>query len=515
MTSANNIRIIKNTGVLYVRMLILMLLGFYTSRVILNSLGVVDYGVYNVVGGIVSIFSILTTAMSGTTQRYITIALGEDNINKLKETFSVSLSIHIIISVLLFICIEIFGLYFLYNHAVIPKERLSAAFWVFQISTITSILTVINVPFNGCIIAHEKMSAFAFFSIIDVIIKLLICFILPYTSFDKLIVYACLLFLASIINFASMQVYCIRKFTEARYTLSWNKEMFKSMFGMTSWFLIDKIAYIGFTQGTTLVTNVFFGPSINAASGIASQGSNVIRQFTNNFQVAINPQITKSYANRDLENMHKLVIRSAKFSCLLMLYLIIPAYFEAETLLKIWLGNVPTHAVLYFKLSLIFSLVAAISNPLEISNMACGKVRNYLLTKNLILLLICPITYFIYKIGGIPETSVIINIVMFLIALVTGAKILQYQIGLKFSTFLYEVLLKITIVALLSSFPILYISTLYIKNDILKLFIISGISVCLTSIVIYVIGLNKRERQFIAGKIKDYLKKIYYGKKSV
>lgn len=162
MASPDNIRIVKNTGILYVRMLILMFLGFYTSRVVLNSLGVVDYGVYNVVGGIVAVFSILTTAMSGTTQRYITIALGENNINKLKETFSVGLSIHLIISLILFICIEILGLYFLYNYAVIPKDRLTAAFWVFQISTITAILTIINVPFNGTIIAHEKMSAFAF-----------------------------------------------------------------------------------------------------------------------------------------------------------------------------------------------------------------------------------------------------------------------------------------------------------------------------------------------------------------
>lgn len=492
-------------------MLILMFLGFYTSRVILSSLGVVDYGVYNVVGGIVSTFSILTTAMSGTTQRYITMALGENDINKLKETFSVSLSIHLIISFLLFICIEVFGLYFLYNHAVIPEERLSAAFWVFQISTISSIFTVINVPFNGVIIAHEKMSAFAFFSIIDVVIKLLICFILPYTSFDKLITYACLLFLSSIINFASMQIYCIRNFIEAKYKLSWNKTIFKSMFGMTSWSLIDKIAYIGFTQGTTLVTNIFFGPAINAASGIASQGSNVIRQFTNNFQVAINPQITKSYANKDLENMHKLIIRSAKFSCFLMLYIIIPAYFEAETLLKIWLGNVPKHAVLYFKLSLIFSLITAISNPLEISNMACGKVRNYLVTKNLILLLICPITYFIYNIGGIPEASIIINIVFFLIALLVGAKILQSQIGLKFSSFLYEVFLKITITAIFSSLLTFCIYILYDKNYIIKLFIIVLTSICSTSFFIYIVGLNNKERLFITERIKSYLKKIHYG----
>ncbi len=508
MASPDNIRIVKNTGILYVRMLILMFLGFYTSRVVLNSLGVVDYGVYNVVGGIVAVFSILTTAMSGTTQRYITIALGENNINKLKETFSVGLSIHLIISLILFICIEILGLYFLYNYAVIPKDRLTAAFWVFQISTITAILTIINVPFNGTIIAHEKMSAFAFFSIIDVVTKLLICFILPYTSLDKLIVYACLLFISSIINFISMQIYCIKKFIEAKYKLTWNKGMFKSMFGMTSWSLIDKVAYIGFAQGVTLVTNIFFGPAVNAASGIASQGSNVISQFTQNFQVAVNPQITKSYANGDLENMHKLIIRSAKFSCFLLLYLIIPIFFEAEILLKLWLGNVPDHAVLYLKLSLITSLINAIINPLQTSNMACGRVRNYLLARNLILLLILPVTYFTYKFGGIPESSVIVNIPMFTIAMIVGAKILQSQIQLKFSLFLHEIVLNITIITILSCI-IPFLIHIYLDNDIARLIITTLSSIVSTSLLIYIVGLNNKERQFISERIKNHLKKKF------
>jgi O-antigen/teichoic acid export membrane protein len=508
MASTDNIRIVKNTGILYIRMLILMFLGFYTSRIVLNSLGVVDYGVYNVVGGIVSVFSILTTAMSGTTQRYITIALGENDIDKLKEVFSVSLTIHLTISIILFICIEILGLYFMYNHAVIPEDRLTAAFWVFQISTITAILTIINVPFNGTIIAHEKMSAFAFFSLIDVVVKLSICFILPYTSFDKLIVYASLLFISSIINFTSIQIYCIRKFIETRYKLSWDKSIFKSMLGMTSWSLIDKIAYIGFAQGVTLVTNIFFGPAINAASGIASQGSNVISQFTQNFQIAVNPQITKSYANGDLSNMHKLIIRSAKFSCFLLLYLIIPAFFEAETLLKLWLGNVPDHTVLYFKLSLIMTLINAVINPLQISNMACGKVRNYLLTRNLILLLVLPTTYLIYKIGGIPESSVIVNILTFTIAMIAGAKILQTQIQLKFSLFLHEIVLNIIAITILSCIIPLLIH-ISIDNEIMRLISTILSSVISTSLFVYIIGLNNEERQFISERIKNNIKRIF------
>lgn len=503
MASSDNIRIVKNTGILYVRMLILMFIGFYTSRVVLNSLGVVDYGIYNVVGGIVSVFSILTTAMSGTTQRFITIALGENNIDKLKATFFVGLSIHMIISLIFFICIEIFGLYFLYNQAVIPEERMNAAFWVFQISTVTAILTIINVPFNGTIIAHEKMSAFAFFSIIDVVIKLLICFIIPYTALDKLIVYACLLFIASIINFVSMQIYCIKHFQEARYQLLWNKDMLKSMFGMTSWSLFDKIAYIGFVQGVTLLTNIFFGPAINAASGIATQGNGVISRFTQNFQVAVNPQITKSYAHGDLENMHKLIIRSAKFSCFLMLYLIIPVFYEAETLLGIWLGNVPEHTVPYFKLSLFISLILAITNPLDTSNMASGKVRNYLLIKNIILLFIFPITYFVYKFGGSPESSVTVNIVIFTIVMIVCVRILQTQIKLSFTSFLKEVVLKILLVTISSAILPYIVYSQFIGNNLVRLFIILLISTISTSFFIFLLGLNNKEREFIIQKIKN------------
>ena len=508
MASPDNIRILKNTGILYIRMLILMLLGFYTSRVVLNSLGVVDYGVYNVVGGIVSVFSILTTAMSGTTQRYITIALGENDIDKLKDTFSVSLSIHIIISLIIFICIETFGLYFLYNKAVIPEERMNAVFWVFQISTVTAIFTIINVPFNGTIIAHEKMSAFAFFSIIDVIIKLLICFILPYTSFDKLIIYAILLLISSIISFVCMQIYCIRKFTESRYKLSWNKHMYKSMFGMTSWSLFDKIVYISFSQGITLITNVFFGPTINAASGIASQGSNVVRQFTNNFQVAINPQITKSYAQGDLENMHKLIIRSAKFSCFLMLYLIIPAFFEAETLLRIWLGNVPEHAALYFKLSLITMIMHTIMNPLIVSNMAYGKVKLYLVVTNAIHILILPLTYLCYKMGFIPESSSFISIIIFIISILVGVRILQKQIGLSFIVFIREALIPILITYTLSTLIPFIISETLSWNNIIRLFVMIISSIISTSIVIYFAGLKKEERKLILELIRKKIFKI-------
>ena len=509
MTSSDNIRIVKNTGILYIRMLVLMFLGFYTSRVVLNSLGVVDYGVYNVVGGIVSVFSILTTAMSGTTQRFITIALGENDINNLRKTFSVGFSIHIIIAIFLLICIEVFGLYFLYNYAVIPKERLSAAFGVFQISTLTAVLTVINVPFHGTIIAHEKMGAFAFFSIIDVVIKLLICFILPYTSYDKLIIYASLLFFSSVINFACMQVYCVKSFIEAKYKLSWDKKLSKSMFGMTLWSLIDKIAYISFNQGITLITNVFYGPTLNAALSISTQGSNVIRQFLNNFQVAVNPQITKSYANKDLKNMHNLIIRSAKFSCFLLLYLIVPAFFESELLLTIWLKNVPEHTILYFRLSLFIIVIYAITNLLNVANLAYGKVKKYIMYTTSIQLLILPTVYLLYKMGFIPEVSHIVHLLFFLIMLFVSTKILQKQIELRSAVLVKNVYIPVVKVYILSYFFSYIIYSIFINFQWLRFFVIIFSSIVLNSLFIYLFGLNKMERLHVLEILKKKVLKKY------
>lgn len=508
MASTDNIRIIKNTGILYVRMLILMFLGLYTSRIVLNALGVSDYGIYNVVGGIVAAFSILTTAMSGTTQRYITIALGKNDIENLKDTFSVSFTIHTLISIILLIIIEIFGLYFLYYHAVIPIERFPAALWVFQISTITAILTVINVPFYGTIIAHEKMSAFAFFSIIDVIIKLLICFILPYTNHDKLITYSLLLFISSAINFTCMQGYCFKNFVEVRFRYSWNKNMLKSMFNMTSWYLIDKAAYMSFNQGIVLITNIFFGPAVNAALGIATQGSNIIRQFLNNFQVAVNPQITKSYANGDLENMHNLIMRSAKFSCFLLLYLIIPTFFEAKLLLTLWLKNIPDHTILYFRLSLLIIVLYAITNTLDTSNLAYGKIRKYLLYTNIIRLLILPTVFLLYKIGSIPEVSSIVHFLFFLILIFVSSKILESQIKLRLILMIKNVYLPVLKVYFLSGVLSYIVYLIFYDFHYLRLLILILFSIIINSILIFQWGLNKAERQYIKKTITNFRKKF-------
>ena len=352
MPSESNKRIAKNTLLLYVRMFFSMLVGFYTSRVVLNALGVVDYGIYNVVGGIVGMIATLYGPMAIATQRWITFALGKGDREFLKKVFSVCLSSQIIIAVILFIVIEFVGVWYLKTYAVIPIERLQIAFWVFQLSTVSILLTIINVPFYGAIIAHEKVAFFTGFAIIEAIMKLIICFALCHSPIDKLLLYSILLFLVSCLSFMLMQIYARKRFEEAKLKLGWDKQLYKEICSFAAWDIIGNLAFIGYTQGITMLINLFYGPALNAAAGIGAQATNLINQLGGNFQTALNPQITKYYASGDLENMHKLIFRSVKFSVYLMLIFIVPFFYEADFLLQIWLGKVPDHSVAFMRIGL-------------------------------------------------------------------------------------------------------------------------------------------------------------------
>lgn len=504
-TQTDNRRIAKNTLLLYFRMFITMGVGFYTSRVILNALGVTDFGIYNVVGGIVGSLSVLNGAMAGATQRWITIALGEGNVDKLKKVFSVGLTAQLIIGLIILLVIETIGLWYLYNYAVIPKERMASAFIVFQISTLTMFLTILNVPFNGAIIAHEKMSAFAFFSIFDVIMKLVICFALYYTSSDKLILYSILLFVTYFINFSAIQIYSHKRFIEAKLKFGWDKKMYKEMWGLAFWTISGNVAYVGYTQGITLLINLFFGPAMNAAAGVANQATNIINQFSGNFQIALNPQITKNYAQGNYADMHKLMFRSAKFSYFLMLLFAIPLFYEASYLLKLWLGNVPEHSVGFMRIGLFVSMIMAVRNPLTTAAMANGKLRNYQFIVNGIILMVCPILYIIYKFGAIPESSFIVLLFIMILATLASAYMLRDMVFLNFKDFIKKVMTPIILYTPLSFIPPLFIY-IFMQESFDRLLILTFISVISTIIIIYHLVLNKDERFYLSSFIKTKLK---------
>lgn len=376
-TSDNNKRIAKNTLLLYFRMLFMMAVSLFTSRVVLNTLGVEDYGIYNVVGGIVAMFGFINGSMSSATQRYITFALGKGDKNRLQTVFSTTLQIHTLIAGVIVLLGETIGLWFLYNKMQIPADRMDAAFWVLQCSIIAAVVMIISVPYNADIVAHEKMSAFAYISILEVVLKLAIVYMLLVFSFDKLVLYAFLLLAIQILIRFCYSYYCNKHFEETKYKHVWDKALFKEMTGFAGWSMFGNLAAVLFGQGLNMLLNVFFGPVVNAARGIAVQVQNAVQQFVLNFQMALNPQITKTYAQGEMQEMHKLMYRSARFSFFLLFFLSLPVLFETKFILTVWLKIVPDNTVVFLRIMLCTSLIYTLSNPLIIANQATGKVRKY------------------------------------------------------------------------------------------------------------------------------------------
>ena len=317
---SENRRIAKNTILLYFRMILLLCVSLYTSRVILDALGFVDYGIYNVVGGVVAMFSFVNMALANSTSRFITYALGKDDVNYSRKVFNASFKVHLLIAIVVFIIAETVGLWFLHNKLVIPDNRLQTAVWVYHLSVISSLISILYAPFNAVIIAHEKMGAFAFMSILEGLLKLSFALYISVTDFDRLLLYAILLLCASVINVFVYLIYCIRNFTEVIFTRRGDTSIIKEISSFAGWSMIGNLAYIGYTQGLNILLNLFFGPQVNAARGISNQLQGAVMGFVTNFQMAINPQITKSFAKQDFSRLHTLVFSSSKFSFFLLYY---------------------------------------------------------------------------------------------------------------------------------------------------------------------------------------------------
>lgn len=496
MPSENNKRIAKNTLMLYVRMFFTMLVGFYTSRVVLNVLGVTDYGIYNVVGGIVNSLALLNGSMASATQRWITVALGKNDEEYLKKVFGVGLTAQLIMAGLVLLLVETVGLWYLYTHAVIPESRMNAAFWTFQISTFTLVLSIVNVPFQGAIIAHEKMGTYALFSIIDIVMKLVICFALYVVSFDKLIIYSILLLFTFLLNFMCIQLFCRKKFIEARSCFMWDKVMYRDMWKLAFWNTSENLAYIGYSQGTILLINLFFGPAMNAAAGIATQAAGIINRFSINFQMALNPQITKTYAQGNYQEMHKLIFRSSKFSCFMMLFLAVPLFYEAHFLLKLWLGNVPEHTLWFMRLGLFSSILMAIRNPLKTAALANGNLKKYQFVVNGILLLICPVLYIAYSFGAVAEISELVISLFIFLSVLASAYMLRNMVLLDYHKYIVEVILKIVKISILCCIlpGIIYFT---MPEGWLRLCSIIITSFICTFIIIYYLGLECSEKMYI------------------
>ena len=430
-SSSNNKRIAKNTLLLYFRMLFMMAVSLYTSRVVLNTLGVEDYGIYNVAGGIVAMFGFINGSMSSATQRYITFALGKGDRKQLQTVFSTTLQIHTLIAVLIVILGESIGLWFLYNKLQIPADRMDAAFWVLQCSIVSTVIMIVSVPYNADIIAHEKMSAFAYISVLEVILRLVTVYMLVVFSVDKLILYAFLLLGVQLFIRFCYSYYCNKHFKETKYRHVWDKALFKEMTEFAGWSMFGNLSSVLFTQGLNILLNVFFSPVVNAARAVAIQVQNAILQFVSNFQMALNPQITKTYAKGEIQEMHKLMFRCARFSFYLLFFLSLPVLFETDFILTVWLRTVPDNTVIFLRIMICTSLIYTIANPLIIANQATGKTKKYQTICGFILLSILPISYLLLKLGCPAYSVFIVHFSMEAIAQIARMILLRPLINIK------------------------------------------------------------------------------------
>lgn len=506
MEQTGNRTIVKNTLMLYGRALLMMLIGLYTSRVILRNLGVTDFGIYNAVGGIVGMFSVISGSLGNATSRFITMAIGKGDQELVNKTFGNLKLIYYILCIVVVILGETLGLWFLYNKMTIPPDRMDAAFWVFQLSILSAIVGFICVPYNSAIIAHERMSTFAYISLFDASMKLLICYLLAVSPIDKLVMYASLLFGVSLIDRIIYAVYCNKHFVEVKAKARLYREQFRGIASMSGWVFCSNLCWILNTQGVTLLQNMFFGPVVNAASGIAMQVQGVMSQFVTNFQTAVNPQITKSYAREDFSRMEQLVCFSSKYSYFLLLIMTIPVFIEAPVILKWWLVTVPDYTVVFLRIILIYELIGTLSNPLWTSVLATGKLKKYQAFDTTIQLCLFPIAYLLYKFAHTPAYTVYILLALFsFIGLLVRVWIVLPMIHQRYQTYFVRVFLPIfTVSALTFVVPILllrFCSTFGVGQLIVILFS----SFIYSCAVVWLLGLNRNDKSIVI----DYIKRIF------
>ena len=504
-TSVNNKRIAKNTLMLYGRMMLLLVINLYTSRVILNELGVDDYGIYNVVGGIIVILSFLNNAMASGTQRFMNVEMGRNDQNALNKVFSTSLLIHLMVAMVVLLIAETVGLWFLNAYMNIPIERIGAANWVYQFSVVAAIFGIFTVPFNAAIISHEQMSAFAYISIFEATLKLLVAFAIIWAPFDKLIFYAFLIFIIGVINCIIYGSYGVKHFTECRnVSLKKDKTTMKKMLSFSGWTVFGNLGYILHTQGIAIVINIFFSVAVNAAQGIANQINGIVNQFTTNFLVALNPQVVKTYAAGEFDQMHSLIIRGCKIAFCLMSFFVIPLVLETPTIIQVWLGFVPDYAVIFIRLVLIISLVNSFSSLLSTAKGATGDIKSYQITLTLIGGLHIPFAWLAFELGGGPEYSMYVYLAIVVVLQVIRILFVCHSVNLSVNLFFRSVLLRCIFVFVVSS-VLPCIIHFMLKPSILTTIVVAGTSAMSVVVTTLYIALTRSERKAI---LKPILYKI-------
>lgn len=503
---SDNKRIAKNTFFLYIRTLFSLLVSLYTSRIVLEMLGVDNYGIYNVVGGLVSMFSVCSGALSGAISRFITFEIGHGDREKLRRIFSTSVIIQLCIAAVVVVLAETVAAWFIRCEMQIPPSRMEAAEWVLHWSILTFVINLISIPYNACIIAHEHMKVFAYISILEVSLKLAVCYLLVVSPYDRLKLYAVLLALVALLIRGVYASYCHRHFKETRGKIVFDKSIFKEMLGFSGWTFFTNTNSLLNNQGVNMLMNVYFGVAVNAARGIAAQVENAVVSFVNNFTMAVNPQITKNYASGNLARMYSLVCEGAKFSYFAMLLMALPIICEARIILHIWLTVVPEHTVIFVQLSLVLGMFDCVGSSGYTACMATGKIRKYSLIITPLGLLEFPFVWIAFSAGAPAVSAYYLYVFVKAAVVVARLFLLRELTGLKVMTFVSQVFRPMLYTTLLAVVPSVLI-LLTVPQSILRLALSVVVGVVSVAVSSLCVGMTAKERTIIIDKAMTILKK--------
>lgn len=500
--SDNTRRIARNTLMLYVRMFVLMLVGLYTSRVVLSVLGETDFGIYNVVGGVVSMFTIISGALNSAVSRFITFEMGKGSEARLEKVYSTAVTIQLVLALIIVAAAEPAGLWFISNEMTIAPDRIPAAKWVLHFSLLSFVVNLMSVPQMALITAHEKMSAYACIGMLDGILRLSVALLLRHSPIDRLVFYSALMALAVLVVRLAYAVYCRVSFTDCRYRPVFDPALLKEMFSFAGWNFIGVTSGVLRDHGGNILVNIFSGPAVNAARGVAHQLNGAVQGFVSNFMTAVNPQITKSYASGDHEYMFSLVRKSSRMSFYLLFVFALPVIFCAEGLLEIWLKEVPAHSVLFVRLFLVFALSESVSGPLITAQLATGNIRNYQLVVGGLQLLNIPLSYVFLKCGAVPEVTVMVAIVLSQICFFARLVMLNRMTGIPVGDFLKRVYLNILAVILTAS--AFSFAMIWLFGGSADGFIAKGaISLSAAVLSVSFVGCSSSERRFFIKMIRE------------
>lgn len=498
----DNRRIAKNTLILYIRMFISMTVGLYTSRVVLNTLGVEDFGIYGVVGGVVGMLGFLNASMSGATSRFIIFELGTGDMQKLRDTFSSSLIIHIAIALIVLLFAETVGLWFLCNKLVIPDNRMEAAYWVYQLSIFSAMLSITQTPYNACIIAHEKMSVYAYIEILSIVLKLMIVYLLLIGNWDKLKLYSLLVFLVSMLIMMVYRIYCIRHFVETHFHWVWDKSVLKPLFSFSGWDLYGNVCVTVKGQSILYLVNIFFGVTLNAASSIANTVSGTIRGFSTNMITAFRPQIIKSYSARKIDKMQELIEDALKYTSILLIFLSVPFFLEMYYILYLWLGIVPGHTVTFCRIFLISNMVGLLNSIITIGIHAEGNIKEISFITGTLHIFIPVFSYVsLIYISDNVNTIYIIDLLAFVIIVGINMIVLKKKIPRLGIMRIFRGILLSYLVGGIAALPVICLHFSMCEGW-RRLIMIFGIYFLVLSFLDYFFVLNQNDRALLRGKIK-------------